>query len=140
VRKGKLTPPSKILPLNPPIENQIHRRPTTIINPRRRRHIIRPHENQRPIYQPQPIHLPTLPPLLPNPPSDHRHESTNPEEVQQARIDLAERVDARGPDGAPDDGGGEDGAAVGAGEAVGLVRGADFGDVVEHPEGYADLG
>lgn len=41
--------------------------------------------------------------------------------MQEPGIDLADAVEARGPDGAPDDGGGEVDAALWAGVAVGLV-------------------
>ena len=59
--------------------------------------------------------------------------------MQQAAVDLPDGVDARGTDRTPDHGGGEDGPAVGTGEAGCLVGGADVVDVAEHPERHADL-
>lgn len=59
--------------------------------------------------------------------------------MQEAAVNFVERVDAGGSDSTPDYGGGEEGSAVGAGEAVGLIVIADVVNVAEHPEGDADL-
>lgn len=52
---------------------------------------------------------------------------------------MADRIDACRTDGTPDHRGRIHGAAVGAGETVGLVGVADTVDVSQHPEGYAYL-
>ncbi len=59
--------------------------------------------------------------------------------MEEAGVDFADGVDAVGPDGSPDYGGGEGGAAVRAGKAVGLVGVADAADIAEHPESDAGL-
>lgn len=60
--------------------------------------------------------------------------------MQKPRVDLANGVNPRWADSTPNDGRGEDGAAVGAGEAVGLIGVANAVDVAKHPEGDASLG
>ena len=55
---------------------------------------------------------------------DGGDEAGEPEPVE-IRVEGTRREDALGPDEAPDDGGVEENTAVGAGEAVGLVLGAN---------------
>lgn len=130
-----LAPKRKEPPLNPMIKHKIHKRPAAIINPRSRRHVISAHENKWPVD--------ILPKLLLRPlvqiPRHDRHEGADPEEVKKRGVDFADAVETGWSDEAPDHGRGKDSAAVGAGEAVGLVGAADVGDVAEHPEGYAAL-
>ncbi len=116
---GKLTPPSKPPPLNPLIKNNIHQRPARVIDSRRGRDVVRAHKNQRPIDESNPVSSFPIRFLLvfPYSPTEHRHEGAYPEEVQEARVDFPDRVDASRADSAPNNRGGEDSAAVGAGEA-----------------------
>lgn len=60
--------------------------------------------------------------------------------MEEGRVYFADGVEAPRADETPDHGGGVDGAALGAGEAIVLVVGADIFDIIEDPGGDADLG
>lgn len=66
------------------IKHDIHQSPTTIINTRRRRNVVRPHENQRPVDELQPISMGPVRFLqvLVQEESYDGHQSADPEEVQ----------------------------------------------------------
>lgn len=69
---------------------------------------------------------------------DWEGEADEPE-VHEWAVELAGGEDAGGADRAPDYGGCEEDAAVGAGEVVWLVAGADGGDGGEGPVHHGDL-
>lgn len=77
-------------------------------------------ENPRHTEDERPINLldPVLLGILPRRPRQDRHQRPDPEEMQQATIDLADAIEAFGTHETPDDGRREDGAAVGTGEGV----------------------
>ena len=69
----------------------------------------------------------------------HGGKDTREPEPLEVLIEAADGEDALGADQAPDDGGVEEDAAVGAVELVGLVFRADVGDGAEGPFEDADL-
>ena len=68
------------------VENEINKEPGRIVDPSSRGHVVRADENQRPVdFSPEIVLGPS-----PEQPSDEGHEGADPEEVEQARVDLSD--------------------------------------------------
>ena len=131
-----LGPPREELAKDPEIEDDVNERPARVVDPRGRGHVVRTHEDERPVdLAPEVVAR-----LLPDGPGEDGHQRADPEEMQQGGIDLAGGVEARGADEAPDHARRPHRAAVRAREAAALVRRADVADIVEHPRRDADGG
>lgn len=131
-----LCPPGVEAAVDDLVEYQVDNIPRRVVDTGSGRDIVRADKDEGPVDLADKIGAR----LFPDEVGNGRQDEADPEEMQQARVDGADRVQARGADQTPNDRRGEDGAAVGAGEAVLLVLGADVVDVAQHPQGHARLG
>lgn len=102
---------------DPMVEDEIHHRPAAVVDSCCWRDVVCAHEDERPAFRISlipdvrmtcvisvlPINFPPvfLLCILPQQPSNHRHDSTNPEEMQKTRIDLSNRIKPSRPNEPP---------------------------------------
>lgn len=74
--------------LDPVVEDDVHHCPGAVVDSSRGRDVVCPNEDQWPIHLFQPVLLGVLPGDI----CYDRHQCSDPEEVQEAAIDLADTV------------------------------------------------
>lgn len=131
-----LAPPGVELAVDDLVEDQVDNVPRRIVDTGGRRHVIGSDKDQWPVDLANKVRLCLLEDEIRN----RRQDKSDPEEVQETRVNGANGVETGGPDETPDDRRRENGATVGAGEAVGLLLGANTVDIAEHPKRDTSLG
>ena len=117
------------------IEQPAHHAPRKVVQWCCRRKFSRPAENQGSVQ----ITNIRLWPGSSSEVKDNGGKGSEDPKVHQGTVNLARGEDAAGADEAPDDGGVEEHAAIGAGEVGDLFRGADILDGAEGPFHDGDL-